>query len=115
MILRKILKKIRQIELRMNRLMNSLRVDPLRAALLLLAPGFSPVSGVVERFNRFSGFPPARKPLKRLALQRRPHTGLKPGANETLDLYCPGSIAARYTPQSPTTFCHASGVKNSQP
>ena len=56
MILREILKKIRQIDLRTNRLV-TLLWDSLSS--LSLAPGFSPVSGVAERFNRFSGFLPA--------------------------------------------------------
>ena len=47
-----------------------------------LTPGFSPVTGDANPENRFNGFPPAGKPLKRLASIRRPDTRLKPGANE---------------------------------
>ena len=49
---------------------------------ILLTPDFSPVIGDGESFNRFNGFPRARKPLKRLEFVSRVHTGLKPGVNE---------------------------------
>ncbi len=48
-----------------------------------LTPGFSPVTRDANPENRFNGFPPAGKPLKRLASIRRPDTRLKPGVNET--------------------------------
>ena len=79
MILREILKTIRHIELRAERLVRW-RTDSI--ASFSLAPGFSPVSGGRGDFNRFSGFLPPRKPLKRLECPCRDHTGLKPGANE---------------------------------
>ncbi len=47
-----------------------------------LAPGFSPVKADAERENRFNGFSPAGKPLKRLVGIRHPDTRLKPGVNE---------------------------------
>jgi hypothetical protein len=109
MIPREILKKIRQIELRTNRLVteSAERGCPSRStsalsgafeiscahstvqpaaggtpALLSLTPGFSPVTGDGESFNRFNGFSRARKPLKRLKFAGCVHTGLKPGFNE---------------------------------
>ena len=48
-----------------------------------LAPGFSPVSVGQREENRFNGFPPATKPLKRLAASPPSNTRLKPGANES--------------------------------
>ncbi len=75
MIPREILKKIRQIDLRTNRLVRSLS----------LTPGFSPVTGDGEGFNRFSGFPRAWKPFKRLKIVRDFLTGLKPGVNERVE------------------------------
>jgi hypothetical protein len=137
MIPREILKKIRQIELRTNRIVTELTAgarlckqqhlllspsmensvctrfgeavvgrrsscsawwfvgalemaDVLRLLLgtqprsgLSLTPGFSPVIGDGESFNRFNGFPRTEKPLKRLGFVRRVHTGLKPGVNES--------------------------------
>jgi len=53
---------------------------------LSLAPGFSPVSAVRTALNRFSGFSPREKPLKRLNFFHRSHTGLKPGVNEKVAL-----------------------------
>jgi len=51
-------------------------------ALLSLAPGFSRVSGTRALENRFNGFPPPAKPLKRFDPHSSPITRLKPGANE---------------------------------
>src|SRR6266576_2876365 len=48
-----------------------------------LAPGFSRVLRTRECLNRFSGFRPAEKPLKRLKLPPDSDTRLKPGANES--------------------------------
>ncbi len=47
-----------------------------------LAPGFSPVAAVAKGNNRFNGFSPAGKPLKRLETAAMFFTRLKPGANE---------------------------------
>jgi hypothetical protein len=140
MIFNEILKKIRQIEIRTNRIVTELtagsrasarftarateasktnsspnssrtlkrrkrRVPKLHAlrldlrlqprSFLSLTPGFSPVAGEGERFNRFSGFPPAQKPLKRLDYRGRVHTGLKPGVNETGSLGGNSSLILR--------------------
>jgi len=51
--------------------------------LFSLAPGFSPVLVSEGNENRFNGFSPVGKPLKRLAYPRRSSTRLKPGVNET--------------------------------
>ena len=108
MIPREILKKIRQIELRTNRLvtafaagarasarftarpsaasksnpaLNSIRTLKRRERhapdRLLLTPGFSPVIHDRECLNRFNGFSPAEKPLKRLNYVRLAYTGLQ--------------------------------------
>jgi hypothetical protein len=74
-----ILARIRQIETRANRLATLLCRS---FTSFSLAPGFCPVSGEGEDFHRFSGFPSAQKPLKRLNPDCAVHTGLKPGANE---------------------------------
>ena len=50
-----------------------------------LTPGFSPVFCGSVSLNRFSGFAPEWKPLKRLPRGRSPYTGLKPGVNEMDD------------------------------
>jgi hypothetical protein len=47
-----------------------------------LTPAFSPVTIDPERQNRFNGFGPAGKPLKRLARRSTFITRLKPGVNE---------------------------------
>ena len=47
-----------------------------------LTPGFSLVFGGGSQENRFNGFPPVGKPLKRLAAGAIPDTRLKPGVNE---------------------------------
>ena len=49
---------------------------------LSLTPGFSPVTSDGGRFNRFSGFSRAKKPMKRLDVIRSFHTRQKPSANE---------------------------------
>ena len=49
---------------------------------LSLAPGFSPVIAGKNEENRFNGFPPAGKPLKRLTSRRRQCARLKPGVNK---------------------------------
>ena len=48
-----------------------------------LTPGFSPVWADASEENRFNGFPPAGKPLKRLCVRHHFFTRLKPGVNET--------------------------------
>ena len=57
-----------------------------RTHLLSLAPGFSRVSTLAGRSNRFSGFCAGGKPLKRLAHSSRANTRLKPGANESASM-----------------------------
>jgi hypothetical protein len=52
---------------------------------VLLTPGFSPVTTSKECQNRFNGFRPAGKPLKRLASLKALATRLKPGVNESND------------------------------
>src|SRR5947208_2262566 len=110
MILREILKKIRQIEIHANRIVreSAERGCPSRSAfawarafgssrkrpsieaatgetpaLLSLTPGFSQAFAARKNFNPFNGFPLATKPLKRLEYFRCFDAGLKPGANET--------------------------------
>ena len=51
-----------------------------------LTPGFSPVLADEKEMNRFNGFFTIGKPLKRLAYRGRPHTRLKPGVNEMVNL-----------------------------
>ena len=58
---------------------------------LSLTPGFSPVEADVELKNRFNGFSPAGKPLKRLVSLALLNTRLKPGVNET------DKVAARFS------------------
>jgi hypothetical protein len=53
-----------------------------------LAPGFSPVQAKAGEKNRFNGFCPDDKPLKRLASRRAINTRLKPGANENASDVC---------------------------
>jgi hypothetical protein len=47
-----------------------------------LTPGFSPVPAAGNEGNRFNGFSPAGKPLKRLNFPASFLTRLKPGVNE---------------------------------
>jgi hypothetical protein len=56
-----------------------------RTFQLSSAPGFSPVLRDVDALSRFNGFHARWKPLKRLNDVGSPHTGLKPGANESGD------------------------------
>jgi hypothetical protein len=56
-----------------------------------LIPGFSPVPAVEKGKNRFYGFSPAGKPLKRPGLPAAFLPRLKPGANErnkAVALFC---------------------------
>ena len=58
---------------------------------LSLTPGFSTVQDDDGRKNRFNGFTPAGKPLKRLISLGPLNTRLKPGVNET------DKVAARFS------------------
>jgi len=49
--------------------------------VISLTPGFSPVMSGGEGQNRFNGFSPVGKPLKRLARWNASATRLKPGVN----------------------------------
>lgn len=75
-------------------------VRPQQRSVLSLTPGFSPVTGDGESFNRFNGFPRAGKPLKRLVFLGRVHTGLKPGVNEMATAITARLLSQRPEPRS---------------
>ena len=60
-----------------------LRLFQQRGGELSITPGFNPVTTRPRNQNRFNGFAPRGKPLKRFRLWRGQVTRLKPGVNET--------------------------------
>ena len=56
-------------------------------ACVSLTPRFSEVDGALGSHNRFSGFAPGRKPLKRFLVPLPAHTSLKRGVNERVDWF----------------------------